>query len=128
MSFVVYNKNTGMYLNPHIGSYRDYIDRVDRYLFDYKFKNPKPVGHVGMHRNEPEWMEKYNAYRDEWSSLKQKRNFKSDAGNSRRYHSRGSAITSVGNYGNSRLGIPMSLPDHLEIHEIEVEKVTVKRR
>jgi hypothetical protein len=120
MSIVVYNKDTGKYLNQHSGSYNRYITVRLRYstkVRNHKFRNPKPEN---MYVDSPE----RDAYRKEYKAFIDKLAFASYAGNSRRYHSKSSAITSVGNY--SKCG--MQLPDNLELHEIEVERITIKRR
>ena len=107
MSFVVYNKNTGKYLNNHSGSYNSYKRNVM-----YK--------HYGYGNGGFRWgTDEHKEYSRQCNLHTETTCYQSEACDSRVYRSRGGAVNSVGSY---RTG----LPDHLVVREITIKTTIVE--
>ncbi len=105
MAFVVFNKETGRYLNSHSGSFNRYFSRVKYKLLGYGSCS---------HRY---GSEEYRQYWTQQNKVIEGICFQSDAGDSRMYKTSAAVITSF--YAQCyRVDGKRVMPDHLVIREV----------
>jgi len=134
MSVIIYNKRTGKYLRRHSGSYNRFVRFL---MFNKEIQNEveKLFGEC------PNWTADDPEPHYEWRSkaymFRVDRACDAEPEEARVYHSKGSALNSVGELNprlrgrhtpDKRLNIPVYvLPDYFEIHEIKQVAVCVMR-
>ena len=113
MSFVVFNTETGKYLNSHSGSLNRYFSRIRYKSLGYG-SGPYSYG-----------SEEHRQYWKQQNKIIEGICFQSDVDNSRMYKTALSVITSF--YAKcDRIDGKRVMPDHLVIQEVVVKAVVVK--
>ncbi len=132
MSFIVYNKRTGKYLQKHSGSYRAF-----RRMWAYKDKNAQIL--KDKFGPAPKWTtitpdDYYDAYWHKVNIFLTDSICQAEPNNARQYATEGSAAASVGEYTTSIAPENRKskkevyvLPDYFELHEVAQTFVVVKK-
>lgn len=132
MSFIVYNKRTGKYLQKHSGSYRAF-----RRMWPYNGKNAQIL--KDKFGPAPKWTtlapdDYYDAYWHKVNIFLTDEICQAEPNEARQYETEGSAIASIGERTDwtarecRRDNKPVYiLPDYFELHEVAQTFVLVKK-